>query len=303
VFILGIHGLIDRLSIFTGTLFAAKYFREDLQAHSMEEHLKAVKLSLPEISGEGDYIIEAETLAGSLETLFRIAQWKGADFPTIIYHHGAAEIPFDFGFNKIFPLKKMDIAANFILIRAPYHDTNKNYSRGRATADGYLAMIATSVLLIDQIVAYLKEVSQRQVIISGSSLGGFISNIHHIYFNSADSYVPLLAGLNMYDAIFESIYSKSVAEMDAEQKKKFENILDFSEDFKTRNSDNVYPLLATDDQLVRYDVQKKSYGNCSISSFARGHLTGSLSAGKLREHILSTLWKEEVEKEDCGEDS
>ena len=284
---MGVHGLIDRLSIFTGTLFAAKYFREDVQAHSMKEHLKAVELSLPEISGEGDYIIEAETLAGSLEALFRIVQWKGADFPTVIYHHGAAEIPFDFGFNKIFPLKKMDIAANFILIRAPYHDTNKNYSRGRAAADGYLAMIATSVQLIAELAAYLKGVSQSQVILSGSSLGGFICNIHHIYFNSADSYVPLLAGLNMYDAIFESIYSRSVAEMTADQKEKFKDILDFTEEFETCSNDNVFPLLATDDQIVRYDVQKKSYGDCSVSSFARGHLTGSLAARKLREHILS----------------
>ena len=287
---MGIHGVIDRISIFAGALFAAKYFRDDMQAHSITEHLEEVKFSLPEISGEGDYKIRAETLVGPLAGLFRIALWKGADHPTIIYHHGAAETPFDFGFNRIFPLKKMDFEVNLILIRAPYHETAKDYTRGRATADGFLAMMATSIALIDKLIGHLKNDSDSQVVISGSSLGGYICNIHHIYFNSADSYAPLLAGVNMYDAIFESIYSRSVAEINADQKKKFKNILDFTEEFETCDNSNVFPLLASDDQIVRYDLQKKSYGNCPVASFAKGHATGALSAGILREHILSTIW-------------
>ncbi len=287
---MGVHGVIDRISIFAGALFAAKYFRDDMQAHSITAHLGEVKFGLSEITGAGDYKIRAETLVGPLEGLFRIALWKGADYPTIIYHHGAAETPFDFGFNRIFPLKKMDFEANLILIRAPYHETAKDYTRGRATADGFLAMMATSIVLIDKIIDNLKDNSGSQVIISGSSLGGYICNIHHIYFNSADSYVPLLAGVNMYDAIFESIYSRSVAEINAEQKEQFKDILDFTEEFEACDNSNVFPLLASDDQIVRYDVQKKSYGNCPVVSFAKGHATGALSAGVLREHILSTIW-------------
>ncbi len=286
---MGVHGVIDKLSIFAGSMFAAKYFRDDLQAHSMKEHLNEVNLSLPEIGGEGDYTIRAISLVGPLEALFRIARWKGADYPTFIYHHGAAETPFDYGFNKIFPLDKLDIEANFILIRAPYHESSKKYKHGRATADGFLAMMATSIVLIDKLIGYLKKNSDSQVVISGTSLGGYICNIHHIYFNSADSYVPLLAGLNMYDTIFESIYSKSVTEITAEQKEKFKEILDFTEEFEACDNKNVFPLLASDDQIVRYEVQKKSYGKCSVASFEKGHVTGALTARKLREHILSTI--------------
>lgn len=288
---MGIHGMIDRVSISAGSMFAAKYFRENLEAHSLPEHLENITLNLPAIKGEGDYEVQAETLIGPLEALFRIAQWRGPSYPTIIYHHGAAETPFDFGFNKIFPINKMEIEANLILIRAPFHESSKNFTRGRATADGFLAMIATSIILIDKLALNIKNKSNCQIIISGSSLGGFITNFHHIYFDSADIYVPLLAGLNFYDALFESIYSKAVAKTETAQREKFKDLFDFTEEFADCNNNNVFPLLASEDQIVRYEVQKESYGDCPVFSFKKGHATGALAAKVLREHILSTLEK------------
>lgn len=46
-------------------------------------------------------------------------------------------------------------------------------------------------------------------------------------------------------------------------------------------------ILGIYDQLVRYKVQKESYGSCPVSNIQKGHFTGSLAAKKLREHILS----------------
>ena len=230
--------------------------------------------------------LRAGTLTGELKARYRIAQWKGKEYPTIIYHHGASEIPFDYGFKKIFPYKKMKIDTNLILIQAPFHASRSAFKRGMATLENYTAMIATSIQVIEKLIEEIKEINKKAINISGSSLGGFITNFHHIYYNSADNYIPLLAGLNMYDALFESIYSKSVSEPDIKTKNKLSEIFNLADEFASLDNSNVYPLLAKHDQLVRYEIQKKSYNVCPVSTFNSGHATGALAAKRLREHIL-----------------
>ena len=287
-----IHGLIDSASISLGSLFINKYFREDLSGRPLEEHLDSLEVKLPEMSPgdmEGDYQVKASTLVGELDALFRIAQWKGKEFNTIIYHHGASETPFDFGFKKIFPVKKQEIEANLILIRAPFHSSRKEYSENIVTMDNFLAMIATSVNLIEALILYLKGEKCQDIIISGTSLGGYVSNFHHIFYDSADKYMPIMAGANFYDTLFESIYSRGVVETSLEEKEQLEKLLDLSDKFLECDSGNVFPLLAKNDRIVRYNVQKKSLEGCQIATFDKGHVTGAVAGDIIRNHIFSNI--------------
>ena len=289
---LDIHGLIDSASISLGSLFIKKYFREDLSGRPLEDHLDSLEVSLPEISVgdlEGDYPVSASTLAGELDVLFRIAQWQGTDYKTIIYHHGASETPFDFGFKKIFPYKKEKIDANLILIRAPFHNSRKEYSENIVTLDNFLAMVATSVSLVEELTTYLKDQNCQDIIISGTSLGGYVSNFHHIFYNSADKYMPIMAGANFYDTLFESIYSRGVVETSLEEKEQLEKLLDLSDKFLECDSGNVFPLLAKNDRIVRYNVQKKSLEGCQIATFDKGHVTGAVAGDIIRNHIFSNI--------------
>lgn len=287
-----LHGLIDTASISLGSLFIKKYFREDLAGRPLEDHLNFINLKIPELSFancEDDYQVEASTLAGDLDALFRIAQWKGSDCPTIIYHHGASETPFDFGFKKIFPYKKEEILANLILVRAPFHLSRKEYSENIVTLDNFLAMVATSVQLIEELVLRLKSENCQDINIAGTSLGGYVSNFHHIFFNSADRYFPVMAGANFYDTLFESIYSRGVVKTSTEERKQLRELLDFSQEFSACDNSNVYPLLAKYDRIVRYDVQKASYGDCPVATFDKGHVTGAIAAAAIRDHIFGNI--------------
>lgn len=285
---MSIHGLIDRASTTLGSRFMAKAFREGLETAPLQEHLDSLELSLPNIEEEGEYGVTASTLAGELDALFRIAQWRGSNYPTVIYHHGAAETPFDYGFKKIFPLKKIDIKANLILLRAPFHESLKDYKAGIVNLNNYLAMIATSISLIERLTAYIREESSDLIVISGTSLGGYITNFHHIFFDSASYYVPLLAGVNMYHTLFESIYAKGVVATSAADKEKLNELLNFTAEFAEQDNSNVYPLLAADDQIVRLDVQEKSYGDVPVQTFAKGHVTGALAGTAIRDHISAS---------------
>ncbi len=286
---MNIHGLIDKVALGLGAKFMPKYFRDSIHSQGFAEHLQDVSLVLPEITGEGDYELSAGTLVGELQAAFRLAQWKGKSCSSIIYHHGASEIPFDYGFRRIFSLKRGNIPLNLFLVRAPFHGSMKEFQQGIRTLANFVAMLAVSVRLIEQLVQYNKMHSTGQVLVAGTSLGGFITNLHHIHFNSADFYTPLLAGTAMDDVFLNSIYSRAVAKHAIENSAAIGPVLNFEEEFKAGEDSNVFPLLARFDQIIRYELQKASYGSRPVVTISRGHTTGALSYKHLRRHIIKFL--------------
>ena len=50
-----------------------------------------------EINAEGTFEVRAVTPAGILDPAFKVEKWLGTGHPTIIYHHGNNERPFDYG--------------------------------------------------------------------------------------------------------------------------------------------------------------------------------------------------------------
>lgn len=283
------HGLIDRTALYVGSRFMRKYFREGVDSPSFRQHLDHISLELPLVDAEGGYEVRAETLAGRLEAAFRVAQWPGDHYPVIIYHHGASEIPFDYGFRRIFPSEKLPVKVNLLLVRAPFHRSLKDFQQGIRTLSNVVAMLAVSVYLIEKLLLCCRERGISQTLVAGTSLGGFISNLHHIYYNSADVYTPLLAGMAMNDAYLRSAYSRAVAQEAKDQPDAIDSILNFEADFASRDSDNVYPLLARFDQIIRYKRQKASYGGRPITTIAKGHTTGALSYRQLRHHVFKHL--------------
>jgi len=289
---MSIHSLIDNLAVGTGALFMPKYYREGYESATIAEHLNNISMIFPDVQGEGDYEIEADTMAGTLNAAFRVAKWTDGTLPTIIYHHGAAETPFDYGFKRIFPTSKMDIPANLVLVRAPFHRKMKEFQQGIKTLNNVAAMLAVSVRLIEHLVQYLHQASTGKVVVAGTSMGGFITNLHHIHFNSADYYTPLLAGLAMDDAYLYSTYSKAVDRAAKDNPSAIKNVLNFEKDFARMDNNNVFPLLAAHDALIRYEQQKASYGDLPVETINKGHTTGALAYKELREHMLKPLQKQ-----------
>jgi len=284
-----IHGIIDQLAVGLGAKFMPKYFREGFESQTVSEHLENMKIDLLEIEKEGDYEILTDTLVGRLNPAFRLAQWLGEAYPAVIYHHGAAETPFDYGFKRIFPYKKEKISANLYLVRAPFHRSMKDFQQGICTLANIAAMLAVSVRLIEELVQANRQKGVEKILVAGTSLGGFITNLHHIYYNSADIYTPLLAGLAMHDAYLHSVYSKATCPRARENPEVIKEVLNFESMFANQDNGNVFPLLAVHDRLIRYEEQKASYGPLPVETINKGHTTGALASGRLREHILKHL--------------
>ena len=292
------HIFIDRLTAMLGSAASGKnrFFSNSVESPGYKEHLDNISLTIPEIS-EGRHEVPAASLAGEVDPAFYVSQLKGKAYPTILYHHGNNERPFDFrkyaknSFKTIFLDAPEPLEANIIALRAPFHNnTLKQYQQKITDLSNFMALLCTSVELIEAIVQKLKkEGYAAPILTSGISLGGWVTNLHRSHHNTTDIYAPLLAGAALDDLFTESIYRKMAGKAGRENPEALRNILNFEADFEKIKDGNVFPLLGRYDQFIRYERQKRCYGNQIIQTIDKGHVTSLLNADLLRNHLLSLL--------------
>ena len=291
---MNVHALIDKISIKSTEILVVtnKVFSKSIDSPSYAEHLKNIELQVPAIDGEGSYEVQAETLAGEMDPAFLIYRWKGSEYPTLIYHHGNLERPFNFSwymkntFRDIFAAKGEQINANLIAVRAPLHKGSIiKYAKKIGHLTNFIALLSVSTRLIEHLVSFFKPQSQGRIIVCGISLGGLAANLHRTYYNTADIYLPLCAGAALGDVFMTSAYRR-VAKIVHDNRDIVQNIIDFEEKFKNIETDNVFPLLARYDQLFRFERQNLSYKGHPVEVLEKGHWTAALSSRALRRHII-----------------
>ena len=291
------HAAIDRAIIPVTRLVLGGYrlFSESLDSAEIEEHLERVRVDVPAPPWQGVIEVPARTLRGELDPAFVVSQWLGVEYPTIIYHHGNNERPFDFGplsknsFKNVLLAKRATVRANLIALRAPYHRSFKTYMREMAHLANFTAMIATSCRLIESLVVRIGDAGGGPVIVSGFSLGGWVTNVHRAYYDSATTYVPMAAGAALDDTVIDSAWAGTVHHAVQRAQDDVRRVLNFERAFAAVAADDVFPLLGRHDQYVRYAVQKRSYGARHVATLDKGHVTLLASAGELRAHLLAAL--------------
>ncbi len=286
------YGMIDVLAVRLGAMFSPKYFREDAVSGPIEEHLASVQvndeLDVDTMDDEQGVILDSPV--GQLSAAVRRERWVGSESPAIVYHHGASEIPYDYGFKRLFSQRDPRCQkVNLFALRAPWHTSRADFSHGSASLARWMAMLAASVTVAEKVVQALRSEGVRNIALCGTSLGGFIVNLHHIHHDSADLYLPLMAGLAMDEAYLDSVYSCAVAQLSDEDAQRIREILNFEKGFASRSHDRVFPLLALQDRLLTYERQKKSYGDCPVADLNKGHATGALAFGEVRDHVFDRL--------------
>ncbi len=292
------HILLDNITAKVGALIAGKkkFFANSLQSQPFEELIATAELEFPTMEGEGIYDVKAKTSVGELDPAFRVAQWMGSEYPTIIYHHGNNERPFDFKktakntFYNIFINTKDKVDANLIVVRAPFHNNSlKQYQNSMENLSNFTAMIATSVKLNEEIIKEIRRISSEPIITTGISLGGWVTNLHRAIYNTSTAYAPLMAGAFLGELFLKSKYRKMVSDIALNNPEEIRNVLNFDDSFKKIDGQNLYPLLSKYDQFIEYDVQRESYNGYPLKTVDCGHITGAINSKELRKHILSTL--------------
>jgi hypothetical protein len=293
-----IHELIDMGTIQISALLLrdAKFFARSLDSRPLIEVASQSEASVEDISSAGERTVTVDTPIGAFEAAYMPWQWRGPDYPTLIYHHGSGERPFDFGrfssnsFRRLFAATDQAVPANLVAVRAPFHDgSNMDYARAMGDLDNFVGMLAASVGLVDALAAQASDRTSSPVLASGVSLGGWAVNLHRACFDTVDQYIPIFAGAALGEMFVSSVYRKMIAGLAQRRSEHLREVLDFEEEFRAVETANCAPLLARYDRIIEYDRQHSAYAGMSLSVLDKGHVTGSLATDRLREHVLRVL--------------
>lgn len=293
-----IHELVDIGTVRASALLLrdSKFFARSLDSRPLVEVANESEAGVDGLRSAGEQTVPVDTPMGTFEAAYMPWQWRGPDYPTLIYHHGSGERPFDFGrfssnsFRRVVAAADEAIPANVVVVRAPFHDgSNTEYARAMGDLENFVGMLAASVALIDALATRATDRTSSPVLASGISLGGWAVNLHRACFDTVDRYAPIFAGDALGEMFVSSVYRKMIAGPAQRRPEHLREVLDFTEEFRAVGAANCAPLLARYDRIIEYDRQRPAYAGTPLSVLDTGHVTGSLATDRLRNHILRVL--------------
>lgn len=295
------HELLDVASISAAAILLhnSKFFADSLSGPSIGETVYRADPSLDTVRIGDVQHVTVDTPAGAFRGSYRVSQWNGPDAPTVVYHHGSGEDPFATGrfasnsFDRIFESgDTLSGNPNLIAIRAPFHErSSREYVNAMGSVSNFVGMLATSAAIFEGIHAHLREWGCEPLIASGTSLGGWVVNLHRAFYGGFDHYVPLLAGVNLPSTFTSSVYRKLVASHSPSERDVLVDKLDFQDAFVAVDEEDCSPLLARYDRIIEFDAERSSYAGMNVGVIDKGHVTGGLAIDRLRSHIDRSIAK------------
>jgi hypothetical protein len=294
---MNLHRMADELVAALGGLYGdgTKFFRDGTESPHVSEIAAETRLSVSkagstlELEEGQEVMVQAAYGAFSAPARYTVLRWAGPQAPTLIYHHGSGESNYTARIRRI--ADRMDRSpANIIACSVPYNHSLKEYLYGAARLDRWVFLLAASVRLTEALTSRLREMGCPHIVCAGLSLGGWITNLHHTYFDTCDVYSPIFAGAALDDLFTESIYRKLLASSARDSGERFREALNFEKDFTARGSENVYPVMARFDRFIRFERQAGIYRGEQMTVLERSHTTGAVAYARLAEHLADRLF-------------
>ncbi|MCC5986576.1 MAG: hypothetical protein JJT95_02765 [Pararhodobacter sp.] len=294
---MNIHSALDHLSVSVSWALTGrrKFFRDDTDCPDFHDLLSAIRLEGIGLGGEGLHEVRATGPAEDLDPAYLVAKWVGPDRPTLIYHHGNQEHPFDFGplakntFNRIILKHREAFDANLIVLRAPFHQSVGLYLDRIARLQNFATMLATSVLLSEGLIQRLRVQGCPRIALCGASLGGWVTNLHRAHFDSADAYAPIMAGAALDEVFISSAFRRLVGPAGLRNPDDLRRVLNFERSFAARTRPNLHALLMRHDAFIEFERQRRCYTADRIAVLEKGHTTGALASAEMRAFLLTSL--------------
>ena len=153
-------------------------------------------------------------------------------------------------------------------------------------------MVCGSVLAVNEIVDFHRNNSNKDIVVTGVSLGGVITSLHYFYFCSANYYFPIIA----YPDFGEILLSKNLKEFIAnfELLKRNKSIIKsyrIPKRLEKKPQEKILPILAKEDELISYAKARKFWKGYSTKTLDIGHNTIVIKTDEIRKTILSKVFK------------
>jgi len=278
---MGKHEFLDTLVAGMGAMYgdSLKFFSEGAQSATLEELVAQSSATAPDWSAPGEYVGEVRTPLGTIPTKFTVLAWAGAGAPLLVFHHGSGDIPYAGRAKKILGGGKsgfappFDAGVNVIATNSPFNESRKDYYAAIRDLERFGVLLAGSVALIEAVLRAAPESSRS--VVSGISLGGWITNLHHACYDTADEYRPIFAGAALDRLFIDSAYRKLTGRDALKDPDRLTECLSFEAAFARRSNENVHALLGRYDRYIVLEQQASVYRDDQVTVIERGHITGS----------------------------
>jgi hypothetical protein len=287
---MNIHIFLDRLMVGMSAVYGDKlrFFRESLESGHISDYVKRTEIDVPYPENEGEVKLSGYCGDIPIYPAYKVLQWHGPESPAIIFTHGSGDFPYYKRLQKIFPKKNRPAELNLIATNIPFNSKNKmEYIKAVGNLENFTMLLSATAVLVEELVCRLRSGGSSCISISGISLGGWITNIHKTYFDSADEYRPIFAGAAPEHLFTDSIYRNMASSKVNDEPEAIEKAINFEDDFAKRDNKNVYPLMARFDQYIVFAHQSKIYREKNITTIDYGHVSGTMQRKILAEHINS----------------
>ena len=294
---MSIHTFLDRATVAMGGLYGdtLKFFRDGVDSPHVGVLVRDLDVeqassadSLEKFGGTkhgGDCPVTLLYQGAKLPTSYRVLQWAGPTAPAVIFHHGSGDYPYHKRAAAIFGGARAPENVTLIATNIPFNSHGKmEYIRAVGRLENFALMLAGAAVLIEDLVSRLRAAGCAHVTVSGISLGGWITNLHKAYFDTATEYRPIFAGAAPDHLFRETVYAKMAAKPAQEHPEAITAAIRFEDDFASRDNGNVHALMARYDQYIILDRQARIYRPDHVTVIDTGHVTGTLKNDALSSH-------------------
>lgn len=326
---MGRHTFIDNVVASIGGLYgdSMKFFSDGIQSPPLQQLIRRAEVEAPAPEGVGEQTARVRIVPprerpdtngmdtmdaamaevapdDGLEVDYSVLAWAGPTAPSLIFHHGSGDHPYQARLRTIMGLSKpgsgqqTETGINLIATNSPFNRSKRDYYRAVRDLGRFSLLLAGSVALVQRLVVLLRheatvargaDAQTPKIVVAGISLGGWVTNLHHSSFDSADEYRPIFAGAAL-DAIFtESTYRKLTARSAREHPDRLRRVLNFEPAFKKRPNTNVHALLARHDRYIQLQRQGAIYRPDQLEILEKGHITGAADHDALRSFLLDAF--------------
>lgn len=279
------HVLFDKVLLMTFRYLGSPFFSRSIDSPPLLDHLAAVTFDRNQIGDHGEFEFIASSLAPAVSVKVNVFHNAGALAPVILYNMGGGEAPYDGTIKRAYPASE-DPGVSIVAIEAPWQRDRAQLANAFEDLNTYMAMLAITIRMNEWLLRSDQFSRSPRKVIAGTSLGGFVCNRHHLEYNSADAYVPLVAG-TLHGEIFLSTIrsSKLVTDNPCVIRKH----LNFQDQWDRAPHNNVYAQLGRYDQLNQLEVQGPSYGNAAIDIWEGGHMYHVIHPTLLRKKLDAVI--------------
>ena len=284
------HAWLDTAALAAGSLYgdSVKFFREGTDSESL---FRVARRTTAEFSGGmtcGEYHIPVTCSSQEGTARFSLISYQDPRLPLLIFCHGSGEHDYTRRIKRILP-DRMRAKFNLAAISIPCNRNLKEYLHGIGSLERFCFLIASSVAVAEQVRIFYQSKGASRVILSGISLGGWVTNLHAALHGTMDEYRPICAGAALDDLFTSSEYRKMAARKVKGQEVRLYEVLNFEREFSDCDRTHVHPLLARYDQYIRYERKKVCYLPKKVRIIDKGNGTTAMDYRALQEFLLEAV--------------